>query len=194
MTPTFFKTPSDFRKWLAKNHAKCTELLVGFQKKSTGKPSISWPESVEEALCYGWIDGVRRRIDDDSYTIRFTPRKPTSTWSAINIKLVEKLIAEKRMQPPGLKAFNARKASKSATYSYENRPQSLSPEYEKTFKKNKKAWSYFEAQAPWYRQTSIYWVMSAKREETRLRRLKSLIDDCELHRPIKPISGKSKSG
>jgi uncharacterized protein YdeI (YjbR/CyaY-like superfamily) len=193
MTPTFFKTPSDFRKWLAKNHTNTTELLVGFRKKGSGKPSITWPESVEEALCYGWIDGVRKRVDDDSYTIRFSPRKQTSTWSAINIKLVQKLIAEKRMRPSGLAAFKARKATKSVIYSYENRPQSLSPEFEKAFKKNKTALAYFEAQAPWYRRTSIYWVMSAKKEETRLRRLLTLVDDCENHRPIGPLKAKSKS-
>lgn len=193
LTPIYFKTPADFRKWLTQNHGSATELLVGFYKKDTGKPSIMWPESVEEALCFGWIDGVRKRIDDDCYTIRFTPRKPTSTWSAINIKLVEKLIAEKRIQPPGLQAFKARMVTKSATYSYENRPQSLSPEYEKSFKRNKKAWAYFEAQAPWYRRTSIYWVMSAKKPETQLKRLSTLIQDCEKQRRIKPLTGKSKS-
>ena len=187
MSPTNFKTPDEFRKWLAKNHAKATELSVRLYKKGSGKPSISWPESVEEALCFGWIDGVRRRIDDESYTIRFTPRKPTSTWSAINIKLIEKLIAEKRMKTSGLAAFKTRKASKSGIYSYENRPQSLSPEFETTFKNNKKAWTYFEAQPPWYRKTSSYWVMSAKKEATRESRLQTLITDCANHRPIKPL-------
>lgn len=192
VTPTYFKTPADFRKWLTKNHAKATELLVGFYKRGTGRASLTWPESVEEALCFGWIDGVRKRVDDDSYTIRFTPRKPTSTWSAINIRLAEKLIDEGRMCPPGLRAFRARKAIKSAIYSYENRPQSFSPEYEKSFKRNKRAWEYFGAQAPWYRRTSIYWVMSAKKPETQLRRLSTLIQDCENQRPIKPLTGKSK--
>lgn len=192
MSPTYFKTPADFRKWLAKNHAKSTELLVGYYKRGTGASSITWPESVAEALCYGWIDGVRKRVDDDRYTIRFTPRKPTSNWSAINIKLVKQLIVEGRMQPSGLAAFKARKASKSVTYSYENRPQTLSPEFEKVFKKNKKAWTFFQGQAPWYRRTSIYWVMSAKKETTRLSRLTSLIGDCEKQRPIKPLAGKSE--
>lgn len=187
MTTIFFKSPPDFRKWLANNHATSAELFVGFYKRETERASITWPESVEEALCYGWIDGVRKRIDDESYTIRFTPRTPTSTWSAINIKLAEKLVAEKRMQPSGLAAFKARKAIKSGIYSYENRPHSLSAEFEKAFKKNKKAWAYFEAQPPWYRRTSIYWVMSAKKEETRLSRLATLISDCKLHRAIKPL-------
>lgn len=187
MTTIFFKSPPDFRKWLANNHATSAELFVGFYKRETERASITWPESVEEALCYGWIDGVRKRIDNESYTIRFTPRKPTSTWSAINIKLAEKRVAEKRMQPSGLAAFKARKAIQSGIYSYENRPHSLRPEFEKTFKKNKKAWAYFEAQPPWYRRTSIYWVMSAKKEETRLSRLATLISDCKLHRAIKPL-------
>ena len=136
MAAIFFKTPAEFRKWLGRNHAHAKELLVGFHKKGSGLPSITWPESVEEALCFGWIDGVRRSLDEISYTIRFTPRKPTSTWSAINIKLVEKLIGEGRMRPSGMAAFKARKESKSGAYSYENRPQSLEPGYERVFRKN----------------------------------------------------------
>lgn len=194
MKPTFFSTPDEFGKWLAKNHAKSEELVVGFHKKGSGKPSITWPESVEEALCFGWIDGIRRSYDEDSYTIRFTPRKPTSTWSAINIKLVEKLIAEKRMRAPGLKAFQSRKAEKSAVYSYENRPQSFDPAMERTFKKNKQAWKYFEAQPPWYRRTCIHWVTSAKREETRAKRLATLISDSEAGRWIGPLKRPVKSG
>lgn len=185
--PTFFPTPADFRNWLAKNHAKTTELVVGFHKKGSGKPSITWPESVEEALCYGWIDGIRRSYDEDSYTIRFTPRKPTSTWSAINIKLVEKLIAEKRMRTPGLKAFQMRKAEKSAVYSYENRAQTLDPAMERIFKKSKTAWEYFEAQPPWYRRTCVHWVTSAKKEETRAKRLATLISDSAAGRWIGPL-------
>lgn len=194
MPPRFFKTPADFRKWLAKNHASSDELVVGFYRRNTRKPSITWPESVEEALCFGWIDGVRRRIDDESYSIRFTPRNPTSTWSAINIKLVERLIAEKRMQPSGLVAFKARKDNKSATYSYENRPSAFDLAMEKVFEKNKAAWKYFESQPAWYQRTCIHWVMSAKKEETRAKRLATLISDSESGRWIGPLKRPEKSG
>ena len=125
MITKFFKTPSDFRKWLAANNAKSKELWVGFYKKNSGKPSITWPESVEEALCFGWIDGIRKRIDDQSYKIRFTPRRPSSIWSAVNIRIAKKLINEKRMQPAGLKAFAARKEYRSGIYSYEQRSPEL---------------------------------------------------------------------
>src|SRR5881394_263753 len=143
MTPTFFKTQPDFRKWLAKNHDKATELLVGFYKVGSGKPSMTWPESVDQALCFGWIDGVRRRIDDHSYSIRFTPRKPTSIWSSINTKKVEELIKSGQMKPAGLMAFEKRKENKSRIYSYENEPAKLSREFEKKFRANKKAWAFF---------------------------------------------------
>ncbi len=192
MSPVFFKTANDFREWLEKNHAKATELLVGYHKKGSGLPSITWPESVKQALCFGWIDGVRRSVDWLSYTIRFTPRKPTSTWSAINIKLVEKLIGEGRMHPAGMAAFKARKENKSGVYSYENRPHSLEPEYEDAFKKNKRAWAFFESQPPGYRRTCCYWVMSAKREETRLRRLETLISDSAQGRRIGHLSRPTK--
>ncbi|MGA8806301.1 MAG: YdeI/OmpD-associated family protein [Thermoanaerobaculia bacterium] len=177
MPPHFFKTPADFRKWLAKNHSSATELLVGFYKKDSGKPSITWPESVDEALCFGWIDGVRRRIDDVSYSIRFTPRKKTSTWSAINIVRVAELTKLGRMQPAGLRAFEHRREEKSAIYSYENEARTLAAEDEKKLRANKKAWEFFNAQPPGYRRLSIYWITSAKKEETRARRLATLIDD-----------------
>src|SRR5437879_5474253 len=152
MKPTFFKTQSDFRKWLEKNHDDATEILVGFYKLGSGKPSMTWPESVDEALCFGWIDGVRRRIDDDSYSIRFTPRKSTSIWSAVNIKKAEELIRSGQMQPAGLAAFEKRTENKSRIYSYENAPAELSPEFEKRFRDNKKAWAFFTAQAPSYQR------------------------------------------
>lgn len=193
LKPTFFPTPNEFRNWLAQNHAKSEELVVGFYKKGAGRQSMTWPESVAEALCFGWIDGIRRSYDDDSYTIRFTPRRPTSTWSAINIKLVERLIAEKRMRAAGLKAFHARKAEKSAVYSYENRPQRFDPAMERIFKTNKQAWKYFEAQPPWYRRTCVYWVTSAKKEETRAKRLATLISDSVKGRWIGPMKRPSKS-
>lgn len=187
MEPTFFDTPTDFRRWLKRNHAKVAEFWVGFHKRGTGTPSMTWPESVEEALCFGWIDGIRKSVDPARYMIRFTPRKPTSTWSAINIKTATRLIKEGRMQPAGLAAFKARKDHESGIYSYEQRPQTLDPGYEKTFRRNKAAWAYFQKQPPWYRRTASYWVMSAKKEETRERRLATLIADSAQGRPIGPL-------
>jgi len=175
--PTFFATPDDFRRWLERNHDKASELLVGFYKKDSGRPSITWPESVDQALCFGWIDGVRKRIDDVSYTIRFTPRKRGSNWSAVNIRRVEELTKLELMQPAGLRAFELRTPEKSGIYAYENAPRELSAADAKKFRANKKAWAYFNAQAPSYRRVAIYWIMSAKREETRARRLALLIDD-----------------
>lgn len=177
MKPIFFETPAELRRWLERNHDKAAELLVGFYKKDSGRRSITWPESVDEALCFGWIDGVRKRIDDVSYTIRFTPRKRGSNWSAVNIRRVGELTKLGLMQPAGLKAFEARTAEKSAIYAYENAPKELPAAEEKKFRANRKAWTYFNAQAPSYRRVAIYWVMSAKREETRARRLALLIDD-----------------
>ena len=177
MKPIFFETPAELRRWLERNHDKAAELLVGFYKKDSGRRSITWPESVDEALCFGWIDGVRKRIDDVSYTIRFTPRKRGSNWSAVNIRRVGELTKLGLMQPAGLKAFEARAAEKSAIYAYENAPKELPAAEEKKFRANRKAWTYFNAQAPSYRRVAIYWVMSAKREETRARRLALLIDD-----------------
>ena len=176
MNPRFFKTPSAFRKWLAANHDKAKELLVGFYKKDSGKASITWPESVDEALCFGWIDGVRKTIDDQSYTIRFSPRKPESIWSAVNIRNVERLTAEKRMQPGGLKAFAARKEYRSGIYAYEQRPAELVEPYASQFRRNKAAWKFFQVQPPYYRKTMTWWIVSAKREETRLSRLGKLIE------------------
>ncbi len=176
LTAKFFKTPSDFRKWLAANHDKAKELLVGFYKKGSAKPSITWPESVDEALCFGWIDGVRKTIDDESYTIRFSPRKPTSIWSAVNIRNVERLTAEKRMQPAGLKAYAAKKEYRSGIYAYEQRPAELVEPYVSQFKKNKAAWKFFQAQPPYYRKTLTWWIVSAKQEKTRQARLAKLIE------------------
>jgi uncharacterized protein YdeI (YjbR/CyaY-like superfamily) len=176
MTPKFFPTPSAFRKWLAANHAKSKELWVGFYKKDSGKPSITWPESVEEALCFGWIDGLRKTIDEDSYKIRFSPRKPTSIWSAVNIRNVERLTKEKRMQPAGLKAYQARKEYRSGIYSYEQRPAELVEPYASKLKNNKAAWKFFQSQPPYYRKTMTWWIVSAKQEETRIKRLEQLIE------------------
>jgi len=174
--PTFFATPEAFRRWLEKHHESARELLVGFYKVGSGKRSITWPQSVDEALCCGWIDGVRRRIDDESYSIRFTPRKATSNWSAINVKRMGELVAEGRVRPAGLAAFERRSEEKSKIYSYEQRYAAvLDPAFEKEFKKNKAAWKYFQDEAPWYRRTTTHLVMSAKREETRRKRLAELI-------------------
>ena len=173
--PTFFPTPADFRAWFEAHHDRVKELLVGFHKKGSGKPSITWPESVQVALCFGWIDGVRKSIDETSYTIRFTPRKPTSTWSSINIKFVRELIKKGLMHPAGLKAFAARDEKKSAIYSYERKNARFTREQEKQFRANNAAWEFFRSQAPWYQRVTTYWVISAKREETKLKRLSELI-------------------
>jgi uncharacterized protein YdeI (YjbR/CyaY-like superfamily) len=179
MKPIFFAKPSDFRKWLEKNHKKERELLVGFHKVASGKPSMTWSQSVDEALCFGWIDGVRKSIDKDRYQIRFTQRKPTSTWSAINIKKVEALVQQGLMQPAGLESFKKLNKSKSKIYTYENDEAKLSPHLLKRFKANKIAWRYFQSLAPSYRKSSSNWVMQAKQEVTRLKRFNQLIADSE---------------
>lgn len=177
MKPTFFSKPSDFRKWLTKNHKKEKELLVGFYKVGSGKPSISWPQSVDEALCFGWIDGIRRSVDEESYSIRFTPRKPKSIWSAINIKKVEDLTKKGLMKPEGLAVFKLRTENSSNIYSHENEIKKLTPVYEKKFKTNKKAWQFFTTQAPSYKKVIIHWIMSAKQEKTQLNRLDKTITE-----------------
>lgn len=187
-TPLFFATASSFRKWLEKNHDKAKELLVGFYKVNSGKPSMTWSESVDEAICFGWIDGVRKSIDETSYSIRFTPRKPGSIWSVINIQKIENLSKEGRMHSRGMAAFEKRQAKKSAIYSYEKPPENLSEEFLKKFKSNQKAWNFFQSMAPSYRRTAIHWVMTAKQESTRLKRLNELIADSEAARKIKPLS------
>lgn len=175
MKVKFFKTQSDFRKWLAAHHDSETELWVGFYKKDSGKTSITWPQSVDEALCFGWIDGIRKTIDAVSYKIRFTPRRQRSIWSAVNIKRVKVLSADKRMLPAGLKAFSARLENKSGVYSYEQRPQDLPEPYLSEMKRHREAWTFFAAQPPSYRKVMTWFILSAKREETRLQRLKKLI-------------------
>ena len=177
MKPEFFKTPADFGTWLEKNHATATELWVGFYTKHSGKPSITWPESVDQALCFGWIDGIRKRVDEISYQIRFTPRRLGSIWSAINIKRAKELVRQKQMRPTGLKAFAARIENKSGIYSYEQRSAELKQPYAKLLKKNKAAWNFFENQSPSYRKMIGWWIISAKREETRMARLAKLISE-----------------
>ena len=188
MKPTFFETPADFRAWLEQHHADETELFVGFYKKSSARPSMTWPEAVDEALCFGWIDGVRRSLDDESYTNRFTPRQKRSTWSAVNIKRAKELIEDGRMTPAGLAAFEARADERSAIYAYEQRRSAqLEPEQEQRFRADAEAWAWFERQPRSYRQPAIHWVTSAKREETRERRLALLIEDSRAGRRVKPL-------
>lgn len=178
MNPTFFATPADFRAWLEEHHESESVLWVGFHKVGTGRPSITWPESVDEALCFGWIDGVRKSLDEGSYVIRFTPRKRTSKWSTKNLARIEELIAEGRVRPAGLEVYEARDPAKQTPYSFERtEPVRLEPEAEARFRANEAAWQFFQSQPPGYRKTAIHWVISAKREETRARRLETLIQD-----------------
>lgn len=177
MEQRYFKTPADFRIWLAENHATSTELGVILHKKASGKPSMTWSEAVDQALCFGWIDSVARRLDDNRRVQRFTPRKPKSNWSAVNIKKVAELTAKDLMAPAGLAAFARREEARSGVYSYENRHlAALDSQREATFRARRVAWEFFSRQSPSYRQLSIYRVMSAKREETRTSRLARLID------------------
>jgi len=191
MKPRFFATPAELRQWLQKNHSKTLEQWIGFHKRGSGKPSITWPESVDEALCFGWIDGLRKSIDDTAYMIRFTPRKATSIWSAVNVKRAGELIRLKRMAPAGLKAFEARRRTN--VYSYEQRRAlALDAADEKRFRAERKAWDWFQAQAPWYRRACTHWVVSAKKPETRERRLATLIDCCARGRTIAPLTRPGK--
>jgi uncharacterized protein YdeI (YjbR/CyaY-like superfamily) len=175
MTPKFFPTPAAFRKWLEKNHQSETELFVGYYKVGTKKPSLTWSESVDQALCFGWIDSVRRSIDDESYCIRFTPRKPNSIWSDVNIKKVKVLTKSGFMTAVGQKAFNLRKETHSRIYAHETEPVSLSKEYVKLFKTHQDAWKYFNTQAATYQRGMTHWIMSGKQEKTRLSRLNQTI-------------------
>jgi uncharacterized protein YdeI (YjbR/CyaY-like superfamily) len=187
--PTFFATPSEFRAWFERHHATSRELLVRIYKKGSGKPSITWPESVDQALCFGWIDGIRRNIDEASYSIRFTPRKTSSNWSTINVNRVKELSASGLMRPAGLDAFRRRSEKKSGIYSYEQRASAkLSRADESRLKANKKAWAFFQSQPPWYKRTAAYWVLSAKKEETRARRLATLIADSASGKTIGPLT------
>jgi uncharacterized protein YdeI (YjbR/CyaY-like superfamily) len=179
MKPHFFETGEKFRHWLETNHDKLDELLVGFYKRGSGRPSMTWPESVDAALCFGWIDGIRRRVDEAAYTIRFTPRRRGSIWSAVNIDRVQELIRLGIMHPAGLAAFAKREEKKSRIYSYEREHAAFAPSDEKRFRSNKKAWKFFSAQPPGYRRLVTHWVVSAKKDETRAKRLAKLIDLCE---------------
>jgi uncharacterized protein YdeI (YjbR/CyaY-like superfamily) len=186
--PLFFPSLPDWHAWLEKHHENHLELWVGFYKKKSGKPSISWSESVDGALCFGWIDGVRKSIDESSYVIRFTPRRPRSVWSSINIKRVGELTELGLMRTPGMQAFEKRTGDRSEIYAYEQRKGAkLSGAYEKEFRAHKKAWAFFQAQPPWYQRTASWWVISAKKEETRVKRLAQLIKDSAHERTIREL-------
>jgi len=173
----YFESPLAFRRWLEKHHESATELLVGFHKSHTGRPTLTWPESVDEALCFGWIDGIGRRVDDERYTIRFTPRRRHSVWSLINVRRVAVLTEEGRMYPAGRRAFEARRDDRTGIYFHEQRSVVLGPAETRRFKANRAAWRFFESQPPGYRKTAIHWVTSAKKAETQARRLEILISD-----------------
>ena len=196
--PRFFATGAAFRKWLEKNHLVRRELLVGFWKRGTGRPSLTWPESVDEALCFGWIDGVRRRIDEESYTIRFTPRQAKSAWSRVNVERMAELEREGRVAPAGRAAFARRSENGSGSYSYEQRRNAkLDAESVYRFSAAPEAWKWFQAQPPGYRRTATFWVASAKREATRRRRLEQLVECSAAGRAVPPLErlrSKSRSG
>jgi uncharacterized protein YdeI (YjbR/CyaY-like superfamily) len=182
--PLFFRSAAGFRAWLTRHHANAAELWVGYYKKESGKPSMTWPQSVDEALCFGWIDGIRKRVSDSSYTIRFTPRRPTSIWSAVNIARIKALVAQGAMRPAGIAAFAARRKNRSGVYSYEQRPKALPEPYARLLRRDRTAWKYFQAQTPSYRRAATWWVISAKQEKTRLKRLGQLTQLSALGRLI----------
>lgn len=191
MRPRFFKSPDEFRAWLEKNHTTATELLVGYYKVHTRKPSLTWSQSVDVALCFGWIDGIRPWGDEERYAIRFTPRKPRSRWSRININKVAELTKAGLMRPAGLAAF-AKRDTSDVGYSISDRANVLPAAYEKRFKASKKAWKYFTSQTPSRQRTAIFWITSAKQEETRVNRLETMIADCAKDRPNWPLMQPTK--
>lgn len=185
---THFETPAAFRAWLKVHHDSVDELWVGYWKKATGRPSVTWEETVDEALCFGWIDGIRKRVDEEAYTVRFTPRRPRSVWSLRNIERYEALRAEGRVVEPGEEAWRYRREDRSGLYSFEQeRPPALSEEYEARLRARPEAWRDWEARPPGYRRQAAHWVMSAKRESTRERRLTALIEDSAAGRKVKPL-------
>ena len=185
--PVYFASAAEFRDWLVHNGTEASELLVGLFKTGTGRIGMSYQDALDEALCFGWIDGVRRRIDDESYSIRFSPRKPRSIWSLVNTRRVTQLRALGRMWPEGLKAFAARTESRTGVYAFESAPRKLSAEFEASFRRKPRAWKFFESRPPWYRRTASFWVMNAKKAETRQRRLGILMRDSACGRLIGPL-------
>ena len=185
MEPIYFATPAEFRAWLEANHETQTELVVGFYKKASGVPSMTWPEAVDEALCFGWIDGVRHTVDDRRYTNRFTPRRRGSNWSAVNVRKVAALTKAGRMRPAGLRAYDARSEKKTGVYSFEQpEDPKLTRDQQRRFRADPEAWAFFRSMRPSYRRTATWWVVSAKREATRDRRLAQLIEDSHAGRRI----------
>jgi uncharacterized protein YdeI (YjbR/CyaY-like superfamily) len=187
MEVEFFASPEDFNKWLDENHNKLSEQWVGFYKVKTGIPSITWPQSVDEALCYGWIDGLRKSIDEKSYKIRFTPRRSKSIWSAVNIQKIAELTKLGKMKSAGIEAFNKLDKEKAKVYSFEQKNIVLDEAFEQKIKANKKAWNFFQSLPPSVKKPSILWVMSAKREDTKLRRLNILIESSEQGLRVPPL-------
>jgi uncharacterized protein YdeI (YjbR/CyaY-like superfamily) len=193
MNARFFRSTAALRAWFEKHCARASELWIGFYKKESGRVGVSYEEAVDEALCVGWIDGIRKRIDDVCYTNRFTPRKPSSNWSAVNIRRIGELTALGRMKPSGLSVFESRvQETRPGRYSYENRPRTLEPAHERAFRARKAAWTFFEAQPPSYRRTAIWWIVSAVKDETRARRLAILIAESARGRRLAEASGSTK--
>jgi uncharacterized protein YdeI (YjbR/CyaY-like superfamily) len=191
---TFFASPEELRDWFDANHATASELWLGYHKKATGRRTVVWSEAVEEALCVGWIDGIVKRIDDESHAQRFTPRRPGSTWSAINVASIARLTAQERMRPAGLAAFEARTVDRTAIYSYETDVGDLSSEELGRFRSDAVAWTDWQRRSPSYRRAATHWVASAKRPETRERRLATLVEDSRAGRVIRPLSWTRKTG
>jgi uncharacterized protein YdeI (YjbR/CyaY-like superfamily) len=192
-TPTHFKTPADFRSWLRTHHTTTSALVLRISKHHAAQTGVTYAQALDEALCYGWIDGIRRRLDADSFSVRFTPRTPRSNWSQVNVRHAERLIQVKRMTKAGLCAFEAREAGRTGIYSFEQRPTELAPPYRRRFRAVTAAWAYFQQEAPFYRRTSSFWVMSAKREATRLKRLDALIACSARRRRIGLLGGDSQN-
>lgn len=188
MNLKYFRSASEFREWLEANHARVSELWVGFFKQASGQGGLTYAEAVDEALCFGWIDGLKKRVDEFSYTQRFTPRKPRSTWSRVNIQHVARLKKAGRVMPAGLQAFAARDPKKSGVYSFENAARNLTAADEKRFRTDKAAWKFFQQQPPGYRRTAIWWVVGAKKNETRLRRLAQLMADSKSGRRLAQLT------
>jgi uncharacterized protein YdeI (YjbR/CyaY-like superfamily) len=176
--PRSFKTPGDWRAWLEAHHDSSTEILLRLFKVHAAHRGITYKQALDEALCFGWIDGIARRLDEDSYCLRFTPRRPRSIWSRVNVRHVERLKKEGRMTPGGLAAFEKRDEKRTAVYAFENRPKLLPPEMEETFRARKRAWAFYESQPPWYRRVMAHWILSAKQDSTQRRRLDALIACC----------------
>jgi uncharacterized protein YdeI (YjbR/CyaY-like superfamily) len=193
MKPTYFPTPADFRAWLTENHSRHTELFVGFHKKDSGKPSITYHQALDEALCFGWIDGVRKSVNSTSYTVRFTPRKSKSYWSKINTKRANELIEQGLMQPPGTKVFAARDQATTKRYSFERENATFPAAYAKQFQANAKAWAFFQSQPPYYKRICTFWVVSAKQAPTRQRRFETLVATSAQSRRLPQFLSKKKT-